>query len=100
MVIPSLHEWHPLVLLEGMAHVLPIVTSAVGGIPELVRDDENGLLVLPKDTRALEMAIASLLADTELRRRMRAEARRTYEAGFTVRRMISEMSAAYNELLR
>ena len=61
VVMPS--EWHensPLSILEAMAHAKPIVASRIGGIPELVRDGETGLLFEPKDTQQLSNCIRML----------------------------------------
>ena len=55
-------------VLEAMASGVPVVASAVGGIPELVLDGETGLLVEPEDSQALAGAIARMLDDGELRR--------------------------------
>ena len=63
------------VLVEAMASGLPVVASAVGGIPEVVRDGETGLLVPPGDVAALTTALDRLAADPELRARLAAGAR-------------------------
>lgn len=76
----------PNVALEAMAAGKPLVGSRIGGIPELVRDGENGLLVPEKDVRALADALLALAADPDLRARLgaagRAEVRgeRSWEA--------------------
>ena len=64
----------PNVLVEAMRLGLPVVSTAVSGIPELVVDEETGLLVPPRDTGALESALARLLDDAELRARLAAGA--------------------------
>jgi glycosyltransferase involved in cell wall biosynthesis len=70
VVLPSYREGLPLCVIEAMAHGRPVVASAVGGIPELVRDGETGFLVEPGDVAGLRAAIQRLLADPELRRRL------------------------------
>lgn len=67
-VLPSYHEGLPIGVLEAMAAGLPIVTTPVGGIPEVVRDRVNGLVVTPGDVRALAASILRLLDDADLRR--------------------------------
>jgi glycosyltransferase involved in cell wall biosynthesis len=68
LVVPSLPgEGIPRVLLEAMAAGLPIVATQVAGIPDLVHDGENGLLVPPADGPALGLAVARLVADQALR---------------------------------
>jgi len=69
-VLPSLSESFGQVLLEAMSCGLPIVASAVGGIPETVRDKTNGLLVPPKDPEALAKAIRWLAENPKQRARI------------------------------
>jgi glycosyltransferase involved in cell wall biosynthesis len=73
--LPSKAEGLPMALLEAMAHGMACVTSPVGGIPELVRDGRNGLLVPPGDPKALAAALRSLVDDPALRRRLGQAAR-------------------------
>jgi glycosyltransferase involved in cell wall biosynthesis len=75
VVLPSHREGLPLCLIEAMAHGKPVVASAVGGIPELVRDGETGCLVAPGDVAGLRTALERLLADASLRRRLGVAAR-------------------------
>jgi len=69
-VFPSHYEGMPMAILEALAAGLPIVATAVGGIPELVGDGENGILVPPREPKALAAAIERLCSDVELRARM------------------------------
>lgn len=69
-VLPSLSEGIPKTLLEAMASGLPIVTTRVGGIPDVVKDNETGLLVEPRSPEQLAQAIGSLIRDQNLRRRL------------------------------
>lgn len=69
-VLPSHTEGSPNVLLEAMAAELPIVATAVGGVPELVTNEVNALLVPKHDVAQLADAIQRLLQDPELRRRL------------------------------
>src|SRR5436305_5291270 len=79
-VVPSIDEGVPLVVLEAMESGVPVVASAVSGIPEVVVDGETGWLVPPEDPQALAGALAEVLADP-------GEARRRGEAG---RRRVAE----------
>ena len=66
LVAPSIYETFGLSILEGMAVGLPIVASCVGGIPELVQDMVNGILVQPSDPEKLAEAVIRLLSNQEL----------------------------------
>ena len=74
LVIPSLSEGTPLVLLEGAAGGVPVVATTVGGIPEQVSDGIEGLLVRPGDDRALADACRRILADRAFGARLVAAA--------------------------
>jgi glycosyltransferase involved in cell wall biosynthesis len=69
-VLPSYHEGLPIGVLEALAAGLPVVTTPVGGIPEVVKDGVNGLIISPGDVKALGASILRLLEDAELRERM------------------------------
>jgi glycosyltransferase involved in cell wall biosynthesis len=74
LVVPSIYEGMPLVVLEAMEAGLPVIASRVSGIPEVVADGTTGWLVPPEDPEALAAALAAALADPD-------EARRRGEAG-------------------
>ncbi|NLM42904.1 MAG: glycosyltransferase family 4 protein [Clostridiales bacterium] len=67
LVLPSYSEGLPLVLLEAMSMGVPIVASQVGGIPEIVKDEYNGLLFEPKNTKELKQKILLLMENENLR---------------------------------
>jgi glycogen synthase len=75
LVLPSAYEEMGSVLTEALASGLPVVASDVGGIPEVVRHGETGLLVPPGDVDALAAALDRLAADPGLRARLSAGAR-------------------------
>ncbi len=68
LVLPTLSEGTPRVLVEARANSLPLIATNVGGIPTSVTDGKDGLLVPPKDPRALSRAIERIVDDGELRR--------------------------------
>lgn len=70
LVLPSLNEGRPNVVLEAMACELPVVATRVGGIPELVEDGETGFLIPPKTVAPLSARINELLDNPSLRRQM------------------------------
>jgi len=70
LALPSRNEGWGLSLMEAMACGKPVVASRVGGVPELVRDGVDGILVEPADVRAIADAVVKLLRDKGLRKRM------------------------------
>lgn len=86
----------PTVLLEAMALGLPCVGSDVTGIPELIADGENGLVVPEGDAPALARALARLLDDPALRTRLSAAGRRTMERDYDIRRNAPRLGALFD----
>jgi glycosyltransferase involved in cell wall biosynthesis len=82
-VLPSLHEGIPMALLEALALERPIVASAVGGIPEVVTHEATGLLVEPKNDRALADACLDLVRDRNRARALALRGRQTVEREFS-----------------
>jgi glycosyltransferase involved in cell wall biosynthesis len=90
-VLPSLSEGLSSAILSAMAAALPIVATTVGGIPELVRHEENGLLVPPADPVALAQAIQRLADNPAEAVQMGRRGRLRVERQFTLQRMIHQM---------
>ncbi len=86
-VCSSFEESFPRVILEAMAFSLPIVSSAVHGVPEIVRHDEEALLVPPGDTWALADALQQILEQPAWARQLGQRARRRLEQTFTTERV-------------
>ena len=85
--------------LEAAAAGLPVVAAAHGGLPEIVRDGETGLLVPPGDHRALAAALARLAAEPGLARRLGAAAAEDVRRRFGLRRMVEEVEGLYERLV-
>jgi glycosyltransferase involved in cell wall biosynthesis len=98
-VLSSRSEGLPMSVLEAMAAGLPVVATAVGGIPELVVDGETGLLVPPGDPDALADALRRLVDDPELRQRFGAAGRARAAALFDLPRFRREHVELYERLL-
>ena len=99
VAVSSLSEAGPIVVMEGMAHGLPVVSTPVGIVPTVVRHGHNGLLVPRRDAAAAAEAILSLVRDAELRRRLGAEARRTAE-GLTWSHSARQYAELFRSVLR
>lgn len=95
-VLPSRHEGFGVVLLEAMRLGLPIVATNVGGIPEVVEDGRQGILIPPRDPAALARAIERCLDDDELRARL-AAAGPARAAMFSERSMCERWNRVYSE---
>jgi glycosyltransferase involved in cell wall biosynthesis len=85
-------------ILEAMASGTPIVASAIGGVPEIVRDGETGFLVPPGDVDALRAQLAEILGDPGLARRLGANARAAVLERFTWSRVAERCLDAYAEM--
>lgn len=81
---PSRSEGIGLALMEAASASLPLVGTKVGGIPEVVRDGDNGILVESENAEMLAEAISKLLCDTELRQRLGANSLKIYKETFSV----------------
>jgi glycosyltransferase involved in cell wall biosynthesis len=92
-------EGSPLAVMEYMEAARPIVATAVGGVPDLIDDRVHGLLVPPRDHRALADAIASLLADPEHARRLGASAQARRRAELDIATLVARLEDLYEELL-
>ena len=100
LVLPSLFgEGMPMVVLEAMAVGLPIIASRVEGVPEAVRDGQEGYLVPPGDVDALADALARVLCDRARAQSMGSAARSRQRAMFSDRAMASGVSQVYDRLL-
>ena len=96
--LPSHAEGLPMALLEAMAARKAVVASSVGGVPEALRDGDNGMLVPPRDAGALAAALATVLGDAALRARLGSRARATIEQHYSTEVMCGKLSAIYREL--
>lgn len=99
LLIPSLSEGLPLALLEAAAVGLPAIASAVGGVPEVVKDEVTGLLVPSGDIQALASAIRRLASDPVLVLEMGRNARQRVEQSFDVWKTTKEYLCFYDELI-
>jgi len=98
-VHPALMEGFGIAVLEAMAMRRPVVATTAGGLPEIVRDGETGMLVPPGDADALARAVLSLLQDSARCRRLGEAGRIRVATHFTVEAMMDGLTAGYGSLL-
>lgn len=94
-VLPSLSEASPVVLMEAAFAGVPSVATWVGGVPEVVRDGDTGLLVPPGNPRALATSVVRLLLDAPLRSRMSTMATEWAHEAFDIERTVRQIEAEY-----
>jgi len=95
--LPSFAEGLPVVLMEAMAMELPCVTTQIAGIPELIRDGVDGLLVPPSDLDALVKALARLMDNAELREQIGKSGRARVVEHYDLRRSVERLAAIFAE---
>lgn len=99
VAIPSRQEGQGIVALEAMAARKPIVASRVGGLEEMIVENETGLLVPPDNSAELAAALVSLLHDSERRTKMGAAGRRRVEQNYTASNMALQTAALYERII-
>ncbi len=99
LVVSSLSDGAPLVVLEAMEAEVPVVASAVGGVPDQIRHEEEGLLVPPSDPAALGDALLRLLRDPGFARRLGEAGRRRAASEFGYEAMVRKVETVYRVAL-
>ncbi len=92
------HEGVPQALVQALALAKPVVGTAVGGIPEVVIHEQTGLLVPPRDPRALAQAMRQLMEDPEYGRELARRGRELVVAQFSLEQMAVTVEAVYDEI--
>jgi glycosyltransferase involved in cell wall biosynthesis len=95
--LSSLHEGLSIALIEAMALGKASIVTKVGGMPEVIRDGVNGLVIPPRDPKALAQTISALLRDESLRRKL-GDAARIRAQDFDIRTAVNRMEKVYEEL--
>jgi len=98
VVLPSLWEGMPYVLLEAMAMEVPVIASDIPGVHEVIDDSRTGIFFPPGDVAALARKIVELLSSADERVRIGAEARRTVAGKYTVDDKIRRLEGLYETL--
>jgi glycosyltransferase involved in cell wall biosynthesis len=100
LVLPSLTEGMPMVLLEAQYFGLPIVASKVGGIPEIVTHERNGFLVQPGDSAGLAKSIIRLLQDEDLALQIKNANQKKFTEENYIDSCISRYEDIYMDMMR
>jgi glycosyltransferase involved in cell wall biosynthesis len=99
LALPSLSEGSPLALLEAMGAGLPIVATKVGGVPEMVENENSALLVEPRQPQSLAQALLRVLTDANLSKKLSDGARQTAQTRFTPQAHRTARLAIYREVV-
>lgn len=94
-LFPSYHEGMPMAVLEAMAYGMGIVTTSVGGIPQLIQDGESGFLASPGDTEAMAEAVERFLTDNDCLTACGRAAREKAESAYSLERHLAKLEAVY-----
>lgn len=97
-VLPSIEEQIPVALLEAMSSEKPVIASAVGGIPECICHETDGLLVPPATPYALADAVNSLLSDAERRNQLAKNARQKVQWKFSAEAQVARIEKLFHSL--
>jgi len=98
-VLPSQSEGSPNVLLEAMAAEVPVVATAVGGVPEIVEDETSALLVPSSNPSSIATALAALLTDKNLAQRLARNAARLIDAHHNPENYVQSLVGIYREVI-
>jgi glycosyltransferase involved in cell wall biosynthesis len=94
-VITSRSEALPYVPLEAGVASLPVIATAVGGIPEIITDEVNGILIPPEDPQIIFLSLLMLAENIELREKLGAELKRTVTDKFSITKMVNDTIKEY-----
>ncbi|OPX96115.1 MAG: GDP-mannose-dependent alpha-(1-6)-phosphatidylinositol monomannoside mannosyltransferase [Syntrophorhabdus sp. PtaB.Bin006] len=98
VVIPSLREGLPYVLLEAAAFGIPVIASNVGGIPAIIKHNESGILVAPGQPQELESAMRTFVDSRESAYAMAKRAQQTVRHGYSAQAMVRQLEKIYDQL--
>lgn len=98
-VLPSQWEGFGLVIIEAMSNMLPVIATNVGGIPELIEDGKDGILIPPENPKALARAVNSLLENKELREKLSKTAYKKVREKYSINAYSARMLGFYKSLV-
>lgn len=98
LVLPSLNEGLPMVIIEAMAHARPVIATSVGSVCDAVQDGVTGFVVPPSTPEALAAALERMILDSELRLKFGAAAQEIFDERFTVSRLNRQLEKIFGQL--
>jgi glycosyltransferase involved in cell wall biosynthesis len=99
LVLPSESEGSPNVILEAMAAKLPVVATAVGGVPEIIQSGENGMLVTYGDIEALSNTLEEVISNETLQKQLRNNGFSTIQKRFSVGTYVKTLLSVYESVM-
>lgn len=97
--LPSYAEGFPMSVLDAWAYGLPVITTPVGGIPDIAKDGENLLLFNPGDTKALARQMKKIITDTHLRERISEQSNQLAKTTFNIKTINKEIGEIYQSMM-
>jgi glycosyltransferase involved in cell wall biosynthesis len=99
LVLPSYYEGFPVSIIEAMLRENVVIASEVGGIPDIIDQDKNGILIPAKDAKALENAIYRVLEDNRFAQELGENGRKTVLEKYSVERNVDRLVDLYREFV-
>lgn len=96
-LLPSYNEGFPIAIIEAMSAGLPIITTPVGGIPDVIKDEQSGFLINPGDYASMAQRILTLASNSSLRKRMGELNRSIVKEQFLKDAFIEKIDAIFKE---
>lgn len=97
-ILPSYSEGLPMSILEAISYGLPVISTTVGGIPDVVEDGVNGFLISPGDYKSLAQRIITIAEDKDLSKRMGQESYRLAREKFDIEEIINQLDSLYSSV--
>lgn len=99
LLLPSYNEQMPMAILDAMSYGCPVISTKIAGIPEMVSDGVNGILIEPGDLNALHDAIMRLASDANLRERMGQKSLEIVREKFDSRKIVGQLISIYQKVV-
>lgn len=97
-ILPSYNEGLPMSVLEAMSYSLPVITTKVGGIPEIIHNGENGILVNPGDIKGIKSGIKKIILNKEYRQELSKKAYQSIAEKFNLDNYLKKLEEKYLEI--